>query len=635
MADVINKLYENRNTLIATLPPTVRNLTYKGTWDASTNTPTLADGSGDVGDYYVVSVAGTQDLGSGDITFALGDEVLYNGTIWEKASTGNLNLAQVDEKFIPIKLDDVLKNSPLSLDTENNRLVSTVSIQTPASSLYPGESLRISGANNGLSVYNKATNENFFLVGQQFDKDTIGYKPFMYEYQAEDTFDLQILEDESASGEIQFNYVTVSNSIVNCFIVKGNSASTGVNIKIRVESHTGPIVREIKDVSISDIGETVICLLDEDGDAAELIFEAGTGLYVTVTGADLKGHTVDTTFIPYLKIQRNVYTARDLIDTNTSVTELNDVTDAGSGAIITDSERTKLTNISDNGTGDHWVSGLEVTEQDPKDQTVDYTAGTYLINGELETIATGGVYDLENGYGSINHYTGLTSYQHRFVTLYVDADNAIKSIAGAAADKKDVPDLPVTPTDAVPIALIEIKVDSGATPKDIKNKEITDTRNAPAFNTDEFVKVSADDQGAGHLSDKLSNNGNVTFTIENAGGIETIKADSTGGGALPSMTHSVDANIDGLDVSSIAPQGILYTNMAGNRELRSLAGGVDGQMVTIVNIIDSTIKVKHETGISQMIRTEGAADKTFGNYGGATFVYHASTGYWYIVGIIV
>ncbi len=57
---------------------------FKGTWNASTNTPTLADGVGTSGDQYKVAVAGTQDLGSGSITFNIGDNAFYNGTIWEK-----------------------------------------------------------------------------------------------------------------------------------------------------------------------------------------------------------------------------------------------------------------------------------------------------------------------------------------------------------------------------------------------------------------------------------------------------------------------------------------------------------------------------------------------------------------------
>jgi hypothetical protein len=61
-------------------------MTYKGTWDASTNTPTLADGVGIAGDTYIVSVAGTQNLGSGSLTFSVGDFAIYNGTIWQKSS---------------------------------------------------------------------------------------------------------------------------------------------------------------------------------------------------------------------------------------------------------------------------------------------------------------------------------------------------------------------------------------------------------------------------------------------------------------------------------------------------------------------------------------------------------------------
>lgn len=66
---------------------------YKGTWDATTNTPTLADGTGDSGDMYICSVAGTQDLGSGSIEFEVGDWVLYDGTTWERLeSTSGTNL---------------------------------------------------------------------------------------------------------------------------------------------------------------------------------------------------------------------------------------------------------------------------------------------------------------------------------------------------------------------------------------------------------------------------------------------------------------------------------------------------------------------------------------------------------------
>lgn len=62
---------------------------YAGNWNASSNTPTLADGDGGatygIGATFRVSMAGTQNLGSGSITFAVGDKIVYNvNAVWEK-----------------------------------------------------------------------------------------------------------------------------------------------------------------------------------------------------------------------------------------------------------------------------------------------------------------------------------------------------------------------------------------------------------------------------------------------------------------------------------------------------------------------------------------------------------------------
>lgn len=61
---------------------------FKGAYNATTNSPTLVDGTGNAGDFYRVTVAGTQDFGSGSITFVVGDYVMYSGTVWEKGHAG-------------------------------------------------------------------------------------------------------------------------------------------------------------------------------------------------------------------------------------------------------------------------------------------------------------------------------------------------------------------------------------------------------------------------------------------------------------------------------------------------------------------------------------------------------------------
>jgi len=58
-------------------------LSYQGTWNASTNTPTLTSSVGTKGYYYVVSVAGTTDL-NGVTDWQVGDWAVYNGTAWQK-----------------------------------------------------------------------------------------------------------------------------------------------------------------------------------------------------------------------------------------------------------------------------------------------------------------------------------------------------------------------------------------------------------------------------------------------------------------------------------------------------------------------------------------------------------------------
>lgn len=62
---------------------TISSVVYKGTWNASTNTPALADGTGDKGEYYVVSTAGSTSV-DGITNWEVGDWIIFNGSVWEK-----------------------------------------------------------------------------------------------------------------------------------------------------------------------------------------------------------------------------------------------------------------------------------------------------------------------------------------------------------------------------------------------------------------------------------------------------------------------------------------------------------------------------------------------------------------------
>ena len=62
-------------------------LNYKGTWNASTNTPTLTSSVGTKGDYYVVSVAGATSI-DGVSNWGVGDWIAFNGSTWQRVEGG-------------------------------------------------------------------------------------------------------------------------------------------------------------------------------------------------------------------------------------------------------------------------------------------------------------------------------------------------------------------------------------------------------------------------------------------------------------------------------------------------------------------------------------------------------------------
>ena len=94
-------------------------LNFKGTWNASTNTPTLASGVGTKGDYFVVGVAGTTTL-DGISTWGVGDWATYNGSVWQRVEGGadlegvNLNVSGTTN------LAALTASTALALDASKN-----------------------------------------------------------------------------------------------------------------------------------------------------------------------------------------------------------------------------------------------------------------------------------------------------------------------------------------------------------------------------------------------------------------------------------------------------------------------------------------------------------------------------------
>jgi hypothetical protein len=56
---------------------------YLGTWNATTNTPTIVSSTGTQGQYYEVTVGGSTTI-DGISSWAIGDKIKFNGTVWQK-----------------------------------------------------------------------------------------------------------------------------------------------------------------------------------------------------------------------------------------------------------------------------------------------------------------------------------------------------------------------------------------------------------------------------------------------------------------------------------------------------------------------------------------------------------------------
>jgi hypothetical protein len=55
---------------------------FKGEWNASTNSPSVSNATGTLGWQYIVSVAGTRNLGGGSVAYGVGDQIIHNGTVY-------------------------------------------------------------------------------------------------------------------------------------------------------------------------------------------------------------------------------------------------------------------------------------------------------------------------------------------------------------------------------------------------------------------------------------------------------------------------------------------------------------------------------------------------------------------------
>jgi hypothetical protein len=119
VAGGVATLDENGRVPYSQLPESA--MEFKGEWNASTNTPTLADGVGTNGDFYVCNVGGTVNFGTQaeprEVTFVPNDRVIYNGDtdLWVKLPAGQVISVNGQSGVVELDAADIPYNSTLSV----------------------------------------------------------------------------------------------------------------------------------------------------------------------------------------------------------------------------------------------------------------------------------------------------------------------------------------------------------------------------------------------------------------------------------------------------------------------------------------------------------------------------------------
>lgn len=122
---------------------------FAGTYDAQTNTPDIVMSGDPTGTYYIVTVAGVQDLGNGMENFNVGDWVIYNGINWERVALGNNSVTSFKGRKGPV--------TPEAGDYDWDMLTKS-SGKISGSSLSEIEDLDLSGIQDGDFLQWDATN---------------------------------------------------------------------------------------------------------------------------------------------------------------------------------------------------------------------------------------------------------------------------------------------------------------------------------------------------------------------------------------------------------------------------------------------------------------------------------------------
>ena len=239
----------------------VGGLSYQGTWNASTNTPTLTSSVGTNGHYYVVDVAGSTNL-NGITDWQIGDWLIFNGSTWQKIDQTNLVISVAGRTGAV-----VLSNTDISgLGTMSTQNANSVTITGGTATLTSLTTATVQATNSGgLSLKNSAGTTQLSMGGGGGDNLSLNVSTNINGTNA------QIDISPTGTGHVYIKPTGVSSvEIIPTFVGKIDNMTIGA---------TTP-----KNGSFVDLSVTGTTSFDgSQGTAGQVLTSAGTGATPTWT----------------------------------------------------------------------------------------------------------------------------------------------------------------------------------------------------------------------------------------------------------------------------------------------------------------------------------------------------------------
>lgn len=229
-------------------------LSYQGTWNANTNTPTLASSVGTKGYYYVVSVAGSTNL-NGITDWLVGDWAVYNGTAWEKIDntdgvtsvngfTGAVvltttNVAEgTNEYFTTSRArTSISAGTGISYDNSTGVISSTV---VPGTGDVVGPS---SATDNAIARFNTTTGKLIQNSGVTLDDSAnlVGVRSTQYSGAIPATQPIGTMWFDSTTDSLNFQQNAITQQIGEELFVYGKASAAITDSPLQIIYHTGTV----------------------------------------------------------------------------------------------------------------------------------------------------------------------------------------------------------------------------------------------------------------------------------------------------------------------------------------------------------------------------------------------------------